>query len=333
MQQFTPLEYILIAIANAYGLDKITWDKRISWSKQLLTSTPHTKECLIKEADEPILMQKALLAYEDAMNGTPTGYIMGLDATASGIQIMAALIGCPTTASKVNLTDTGKREDVYNMVANKMNKEHQTTVDRTLVKKPIMTTYYGSKQQPEEVFGKDTPELYAFYEVLNKELPGAMAAMSIMQSCWQPYAKKHSWKLPDGHVAQVKVIQASDKKIEVEELDKATFTYRTYINEGTDNGISLAANIVHSIDGYVVREMVRRSHKQGFDLLCIHDSFWASPNHMQKVRQNYVDILCEIADMSLLQDILNQITSSNGSLDKATKDLSKCIAEANYALS
>ena len=69
-------------------------------------------------------------------------------------------------------------------------------------------------------------------------------------------------------------------------------------------------------------------------MLTIHDNFIASPNHMNKVRQNYVEILAEIADSNILQDILREVTQ-NFSLvyKKYSNDLGKSILESEYALS
>ena len=79
--------------------------------------------------------------------------------------------------------------------------------------------------------------------------------------------------------------------------------------------------------------MVRRANKQGFALATIHDSFHCLPNHGNEVRQNYIDILCEIADSNLLSDILNNITKSTGTISKYTSNLSSYIALSEYALS
>lgn len=328
MQKFTGLEYVKINIANHFGLDKLTWKERIDWVNS------HEIEqlyAMVPDADEPMLMLKGINALEDALDGIPTGFIMGLDATASGLQIMACLMGCFKTAANVNLVNTGKREDIYQKGADVM---AIPGIDRAIVKKPIMTTFYGSLAQPKSVFGEGTPELKAFYEMLNQELPGAMECMRDIQSCWDPTALEYKWTLPDDHVAVMKVMVDQDFKIEVDELNHATFTYRTQINMPTETGLSLAANIVHSIDGWIVREMYRRANKQGFEILTIHDSFWCSPNHMNQLRQNYIDILAELADMPLLQNILNEVTKNpEGVVTKYSDKLSEYIRQSEYALS
>lgn len=329
MQRFSGLEYIKIDIANCYGMDKLTWEDRIGWVDHHMNHGSLVDQ--VDTADEPVLMAKALRAMTDAIAGRPTGFIMGLDATASGIQIMAALMGCPVTAANVNLLDTGSREDVYTRIPDVMN---MPEVTRDMAKKPIMTTFYGSLAQPKDVFGEDTEALRTFYKALGQELPGAMECMQDMQECWNPEAYEYSWELPDGHTAVMKVLQTVDKKVEVDELNHSTFTYRFQVNEPMPFGVALAANIVHSIDGYVVREMYRRAAKQGFEIVTIHDSFWASPNHMNEVRDNYRQILADIADANILESILQQVSSNpEGKLKRFSSDLGNEIRKAEYALS
>lgn len=334
MQTFTGYEYIKIDIANQAGLDKETWDTRIAWVDKNIDKLEKMKP----NVDEPILFMKGVKALRDAQAHKPTGFIMGLDATASGLQIMSALIGCHQTAIRVNLINTGKREAIYADVAEKMSGICNKDISTAMVKHPVMTTFYGSKQQPKNLFGEDSPELDAFYETLAELLPGAMEVMDDIQGCWNPVGLEHEWTLPDGHTSLVRVMGPKDKKIEIDELVSdtgahATFTHRAYINTPNDKGLSLAANVIHSIDGYIVREMIRRADAQGFELLTIHDSFWSSPNYMNEVRKNYTEILAEIADSNLLGDILNEITGSSLQYQKLSSNLSCSIKTSNYALS
>jgi hypothetical protein len=328
VNQYTGYEYIKIDIANNFGLDKLTFANRIKWvddNKADLTT-------LSEKADSPILYAKGLKALEDAEAGEPTGFIMSLDATASGTQILACFMGCHITAANVNLINTGNREDVYLKIATKMSSEEEQFT-RSELKNPIMTTFYGSKKQPERIFGKDSSALLKFYEVLDEELPGAMEAMKDMQCFWNPDTLMHSFTMPDGHVACIKVMEAIEKKIEIDELDHKTFTHRIYINKPAKKGLSLAANITHAVDAYVVREMQRRAYSQGFEMLTIHDSFWASPNNMQMVRENYANILADISDMNLLQSIFTELNGSPIELIRSSHDLGDKIRESEYALS
>ena len=81
----TQLPNLYIAIANHAGKDKLTWKKRIDWvCKQDIDNI---------KWDKPILGRKALRALKDTCKGKPTGYVMSIDATSSGIQIMAVISG------------------------------------------------------------------------------------------------------------------------------------------------------------------------------------------------------------------------------------------------
>lgn len=270
MQTFSTIKYIYIAIANHFGHDKWNWRERIEFVQKYIETlikegvvdtyigaiTFMEKE-LVSDAKEPMLFRKACQAARDYNGNNKSGYLMLLDGTASGIQILSTLIGCKKSAFNTNLLG-GDRKCVYQMAANYMSKELGTEVSRDDIKKPLMTTFYGSKAQPVALFGEGTPELQAFYNMLEDELGGAIEAMNDIQSCWNPTALAHTWTLPDGHTAYVPVMVAEDKKIEIDELEHRSFTHRAYINEPSLSGVSLAANVVHSIDGFIVREMYRR---------------------------------------------------------------------------
>ena len=121
-----------------------------------------------------------------------------------------------------------------------------------------MTSFYSSTAVPKELFGEDTPELVAFYKAAQATAPGAWELLQDLKAAWQSYALVHQWKLPDGYDARVKVMEKVSARIEVDELDHATFTYEFHENIGSKTGRSLPANVVHSVDGYVLRCVHRR---------------------------------------------------------------------------
>jgi len=339
---FTGLDMLKIDMANTYGLDKLTFEERIKWcnaNANTLRSDSAKLHSLIEEASEPLLFKKAVLAYQTAIQQLPIGHNVFMDATASGLQIMACLSNCYNTSITTNLTYNGKRNDPYTMVSDEMSKRLPNSPMfaglsksdiRTLVKRPIMTTFYGSKAQPIEVFGEDTVELKTFYDILNELFAGPMAVMDIITSKWNSSALYHQWTLPDGHVAHVKVVEKVDTKIEVQELQCAnTFAYRFYPNQPSRVNTSLCPNIIHSIDAYIVREVVRRCD---FEVAHIHDAFTCHPNNMPIVMDTYRTILSEIASSNLLADILSEITDKEVVLQKYDYDLSTAIKSSQYAL-
>lgn len=329
MQKFTGLEYIFIALANAMGMDGLEWAPRIALGKQIVAAP----QDYLHNAEKPLLMHKALYAYEDAMAGRATGFQSSLDATSSGLQIMAAASGCHVTAANVNLINTGKREAAYAKVATTMSAVTGNTYTKADVKDPVMTRYYGSKADPKRVFGDGTETLAHFYEVLAKEFPGAEMVMSHIGAAWNSKATAHTWKNLDGHVSYVPVCESVTREIFVDELGGASFEHTANVYGPTFSGTSLQANVIHSIDAYVVREMYRRATAQGFEIMANHDAFHASPNNMNEVRQNYNDILAEIAESNILSRILRELLGVRVNFPKMSHNLSKYIRDADYALS
>lgn len=254
MNTYTPLEYLQIDAANQYGHDKKSFPQRIAWFKKL--KDPRSK---IMQAEKPAQFAAAVLAHEDALNGVPSGHLVGMDACASGITILGILAGCHTTAGNTGITGT-KRMDMYHECTQEMNSilGGQLQIPRAEVKGAQMTHFYGSKAEPKKVFGEDTYELMAFYEAQEKVAPGACYVMRELLASWQSYALEHTHNLPDGFVSRVPVLQKMKAKIEIDELAHATLTYIFEDNVGMEKGLAVAANITHAIDAFIVRELVRR---------------------------------------------------------------------------
>jgi len=287
MQEFSPIQYIMIDISNAYGMDKCSWQERISW----VANNDSTLEYQDIDADNPILYSKAVRAYREAQAGNPIGHMVSLDATSSGIAIMAILMRCERTAKRVNLIDTGKREDVYSYIGDKMGE------DRDKIKKPLMVYFYGGTAAIKELFNNDKDKLNTFYNTLKRELPGAYNCMSILQSLWNSKASHHTFTAPDGHIAYIPVMDKEKKRIKIGDT---SFTHIANVNKPIKDGLALAANATHLWDGYIVREMVRKSKEQGYDLIPIHDDFYCHPNYMQQTRENYLSIIIDMAKQPIM---------------------------------
>ena len=256
MQTFTGFEYLLIDACNQWGGDKLTFDKRLEWANVNLSQL----EQLVATAENKPLYMKAVMAIRKAQKGLPTGHLVGFDAVCSGVQVMSALTGCIAGATATGLVDPNVRADAYSKTTEVMKGILGTAVGvtRKQAKEALMTSFYGSKAKPIEIFGEDTPELNAFYEAANIVAPGAWELLQDLLASWQPMALVHAWKLPDGFDARVKVMEKVEARIEVDELDHASFTYEFYENKRKMKGLSNVANVVHSVDAYILRSIHRR---------------------------------------------------------------------------
>lgn len=252
MQKFTPKEYLKIDVANSFGLDKKSWQERISWFDE---NEDKLSE-LMYQADEPAMFFAGVQAWEAVKRGEPIGYPISLDATSSGLQILAALTGDTSAAQLCNVINTGNREDAYTRVYEFMLSVvgESAKVEREDTKRAIMTSLYGSQAVPKEVFGEGM--LYnVFISSMKLLAPAAWELNETFLNLWDPTALVNSWVLPDNFHVHVKIMTKITEVVHV--FNEPIDTVRQ-INAPVEKGRSLGANTIHSIDGLIVREIVRR---------------------------------------------------------------------------
>lgn len=258
MQLLTAREYLKVDIANNYGLDKKTWDERISWFDENEANLLN----LVDEAEESALFYAGVNAWKDMKAGKPIGYAVALDATSSGLQLLACLTGDRSAAELCNVVnymgENGKplRRDAYTVIYHKMLDilGEASRIKRSDTKQAVMTAFYGSEAKPKEVFGEGI-RLKTFENVMETVASGPWALNKFLLQCGNPNANRYVWVLPDNYHAVIKVM--------VPEVQTVNFLGKpfdiTRMVQGTEEKTRmLSANITHSIDGMVVREMLRR---------------------------------------------------------------------------
>lgn len=256
-QEFTGVQYLKIDIANNFGLDKEDWDIRLAW----FDDNEDKLDELLKQAEEPALYYAGVQAYKQFKAGKPSGYPISLDATSSGIQLLAALTGDRKAASLCNVIDTGHREDAYTGLYNSMVARlgEGAKIDRKDTKAAIMTAMYASTAVPKRVFGEGAL-LDMFYQTMEEEAPGPWEVTKTMLAIWDNTATVNEWVMPDNFHVRVKVMG--------QETDYVNFVNKPYevnysVNRPIEGGRSLGANMIHSLDGMLVREMTRRCAYNG----------------------------------------------------------------------
>jgi hypothetical protein len=252
MQRFSAKEYLKIDVANSFGLDKKSWAERIRW----FDDNEKDFGQLIYKAEEPAMFFAGISAWEAVKKGEPIGYPISLDATSSGLQILAALTGDLSAAKLCNVINTGNREDaytnVYKFMINILGEDAK--IQREDTKRAIMTSLYGSRAVPKEVFGEGV--LYnLFISTMQLLAPAAWELNQTFLDMWNPTALENSWILPDNFHVHVKIVSTMGETVHV--FNEPIDTVRK-INAPMSEGRSLGANTIHSIDGMIVREMTRR---------------------------------------------------------------------------
>jgi len=252
MQTFSPQQYLMIDIASNFGLDKVSWNERISWFS---TNEPHLEE-LITAAKEPALYYAGVKAWRDVQAKKPIGYMISLDGTSSGLQILAALTGDRKAASICNVVNSGKREDAYKRVYQEMLKRLGETskISHDDTKQAIMCSLYGSTAMPKQVFGEGAL-LDKFYNVMNDMAPAAWEMNQAYLALWNPDALSNDWVMPDNFHVHIKVMAQAKQTVH---FLNEPFDVFYQVNAPMEEGRSLAANQTHSVDGMMVREITRR---------------------------------------------------------------------------
>ena len=258
MKTFTAREYLKIDIANSYGHDKETWDFRINWFNE----NEHNLLNLVDQAEDSALFYAGINAWFDVLEGKPIGYGVALDATASGAQLLACLTGDRKAAQLCNVVnfndENGEpvRQDMYTVIYKKMLDivGESSRLKRKDTKAAVMTSFYGSEAKPKEVFGEGIL-LKTFEHVMSTEAAGPWELNKFMLQCGNPDANHYLWVLPDNFHCQIKVMVPEVQTVNF--LGKP-FDITRMVQCTEEKTRMLSANSVHSIDGMVVREMLRR---------------------------------------------------------------------------
>ena len=311
-KNFEAIDYICIDIANCVGTqgtfrgDKELFEARIAWVK----ANHLILESFNELAEDKPLYIKAVQALRDVIAGKPIGHLVALDATCSGIQIMSAITGCIRGADATGLVSE-KRADAYTDVTKEMNSILQLkgfssiVVPRADVKRAVMTSGYGSTLVPKEVFGEGD-KLDTFYQACNVIAPEAFKLMSALLDTWQADALSHAWVMPDNFHVNIKVMQSKETRVEVDELDHTTFTTHIKINQGSKKGLANVANVIHSIDGYLLRSVIRRA---SFDTVKVHKAIEMITAELELRKVGNGHTMTELTDE--LQNMLNIYQYSN----------------------
>lgn len=248
-QTFTGKEYLKIDVANQFGLDKKNWDERLAWFEE----NEDKLESLVKEAEEPAMYMAGVRAWRNVCKGNINHHPISLDATSSGIQILSCLVGDRKGAELCNVVDTGSRQDayttLYSIMLDKIGEEAR--IDRKDTKAAVMTSFYGSEAVPKRVFGEGAL-LAIFEETMEEGAPGAWELNKAMLDIWNPEALSYDWTMPDNFHVHIKVM---GQVTEVAHFQNKPYDVTYAVQMPLEKGRSLGANMTHSIDGMIVREM------------------------------------------------------------------------------
>lgn len=326
------LRYLKIDIANAFGLDKQSYEDRIAFVDK---NSVDSLMSMIDEADSPYEYRNAVEQLDRHNKGLYVEHITYLDCTNQALQLYAVLTSCKDTAYLCNISSGDILTDAYGVLAIAMNDITGLDIfDRNNCKKALMTTLYGKIDGEVEIIKymiengieyqsliTDEELASSFKKAMREIAPHAMRAMDVLQSLNKADQDVYFWTMPDRF--KVKYDVKSTQKLEISCKTKSGvkfhFDREVQVYKGSEYNRGMSPNVIHSVDGYVARGMVRRMTQPCIEfnryyhafITSIHDAFGTHPNNAEEMTWHYTNIMCKLNDSNLLQDIMSQISGKH----------------------
>jgi len=313
-------QWLAFQVATTYGLDKAPMTERLSWvaeNEDLITRIAKDPIGNLSEwegADEPWTFLAACDEYYHCVINCDRHYTnlpIAVDATCSGLQILAGLARDASTAKLVNVLPSDRPQDAYKVIAEQAKPhvpEHiRPYMDRKTTKRTVMTVPYNAKpfsnrgyirealkEKGLDVEKEDlTAVVKAVRDAMDVIVPGPMRVMKWIEqevsNAIDRGLQEITWVTPSGFVVRQKLMKKDVKRIELQLLGSC----KVHVAEGDTDEVdknhhknATAPNLIHSLDASLLHLSAIR-----FDapIALIHDS-----------------VLCRATDMSVLSAIVRE---------------------------
>ena len=197
-------KWLAFQVATTFGLDKSPMEERQLWVKHniplitLIAENPYNNVHEWENVEEPWQFLAACKEYYDCVikkSKSTTSLPIAIDATCSGLQILAGLARDKSTAELVNVTRSPMPQDAYKVVAMKSRSQIPLRLrenwDRKKVKRTVMTIPYNAKPYSNRTYIRDalkedgievdkdelTQTVKAVRDAMHEVVPGPMAVM------------------------------------------------------------------------------------------------------------------------------------------------------------
>ena len=323
-------EWLAFQVATTYGHgnDKDTLDARQEWVKNNVDLISRVATDPIRNlsewanADEPWTFLAACEEYYFTCIDCSRHYTslpVAVDATCSGLQILAGLARDASTARLVNVLPSEKPQDAYQVIANtslpNIPKSLHSVWDRSKVKRTVMTVPYNAKPFSNRAYIRDalkekgveiekddlTTTVKAVRDAMDIIVPGPMAVMKWIEKevgeVIKNGATELTWTSPSGFVVTQRLMKKVVENIELQLLGRVQLKVATDDSDEVDikhHKNATAPNLIHSVDASLLHETGIRF---GAPLALIHDSVLARASDMGQlsdlIRKMYMRIFSE----------------------------------------
>lgn len=260
MQHFTGIEYLAMDIAKNMdkNQEKSTWEERLSYVEQnilpVITPCSSNEELalLSKQGDNPEEAFLGLVALRDTANGVPTNISVSLDATASGLQILAAISGDFLGCAWTNLiNETDEQDFCYDIYSELFREIGETKFTRKQLKYALMVYFYGGYTAALEHLNNDKEAYAKMEKAVKAYFPQMYVLRQRLLDTIDPAVTEYRWNAPDGF----EVITQTFSKVNVR---VGEFSFIAKVQGQDPHFKGTLANFAHTLDGYICREIIRR---------------------------------------------------------------------------
>ena len=331
--------WLRFQVATTYGLDKETLDNRLSWTYsnedliERIAADPIGNLHEWEGVEEPFQFLASCDEFYHCVikrDRISTGLPVAIDATCSGLQILAGLAKDKSTAELVNVLPADRPQDAYKVVAETAKPNCPETVkdymDRKTVKRVVMTLPYNSKFFSNKAYIKEAlvekglevekedliSTVHSVRDAMNVIVPGPMQVMKWIETEVSKAIKRGAdhleWVTPSGFVVSQNIFKKKYERITLQVLGQCNMRVATGDKDEVDKARHKAAtapNLIHSLDASLLCLSVLE-----FDnpIALIHDSVLCRATDMTElsriVRETYMHLF---AEHDYLTDFANQI--------------------------
>jgi DNA-directed RNA polymerase len=330
-------EWLAFQVGTTYGLDKEPVDVRVQWARNnhayisAVATDPLASVGMWEAADEPWQFLAACEEYHACCiekTRRKTGLPVAVDATCSGLQILAGLAKDATAASMVNVIPGERPRDAYAAVAEAARAHVPEAVrdhlDRKVVKRVVMTIPYNAKPHSNRIYIREalkekgveltqqelTETAKAVRKAVEEVLPGPMAVMEWIESTvgdiLDTGVESIRWTSPSGFGVCQTLDKFKSKVINLQLMGRV----RVSLEDGTEgpdrrrHRNSTSPNLIHSIDASLLH-LAFHDFRDPFTV--IHDSIWARATDMDKINRKIRETYCEVFRGDILKSWATEV--------------------------
>ena len=331
--------WLRFQVATTYGLDKETLEERLSWTYrseheiELIATDPIGNLPLWEGAEEPWQFLASCEEFYSCVikrDRISTGLPIAIDATCSGLQILAGLAKDKSTAELVNVLPSDKPQDAYKVIAETSKPNIPLKLrpdwDRKCTKRTVMTIPYNAKPFSNRSYIREalkdkelevekeelTQTVNAVRDAMNVIVPGPMRVMKWIESEVSNAIKRGAtelrWVTPSGFVVSQRIFKKEFERITLQVLGQCNMKVGTGDSAEVDKARHKAAtapNLIHSLDASL---LCLSALDFNHPIALIHDSVLCRATDMSElsriVREKYMHLF---AEHDYLTDFANQI--------------------------